>query len=270
MKKHTVITGSTRGIGFGLARQFLSLGYSVTIIGRRKESVESALATLEENFSREQIHGTVWDVHDWDKTRAVWDETVDRFGRIDVWINNAGIYQPDNRFSEIGPGEVDNLIRTNLLAAMIISGTVYRCMAAQGVGALYNMEGLGSDGRKIPGTILYGTSKQAIRYFTDGLAMETAGGPVLVGTLSPGMVLTDLLLEPVRQDPEAHKESLKIYRILADEVGPVTEYLARKVDRNTKHGVKISWLTTWKVLGRFIGSIFKKRKIVDRYLENIG
>lgn len=78
----------------------------------------------------------------------MWDESAERFGRINVWINNAGIYQPDNRFLEIGAG-----------------------------------------------TILYGTLKQRIRYFTDSLARETAGVPVIAGSLSPGMVLTDLLLD---------------------------------------------------------------------------
>ncbi len=92
---------------------------------------------------------------------------------------------------------MDRLIRTNLLGTIHGSRAAMRGMLAQGGGAIYNLEGWGSDGKRRGGLAVYGTSKCAIRYFTLALADEAAGTPVLVGTLSPGMMVTGFLTGPM-------------------------------------------------------------------------
>ena len=64
---------------------------------------------------------------------------------------------------------------------MLATHVAYNRMLHQGSGAIYNMEGLGSDGRRITGLTPYGSSKRAVRYFTDAFAAEVRGGPVIVG-----------------------------------------------------------------------------------------
>ena len=104
-------------------------------------------------------------------------------------------------------------------------------------------------------------TKRAVRYFTDAAVHETIGGPVLIGYLSPGMVLTDFLLEPLSKNRNAEKTK-RIYNILADKVETVAPFLAKAVLKNKKHGRRIAWLTTGKIIGRFIRTIFFKRKII--------
>jgi NAD(P)-dependent dehydrogenase (short-subunit alcohol dehydrogenase family) len=149
---------------------------------------------------------------------------------------------------------------------MIYMGVPKKCGKQEGHGAIYNMEGLGSDGRRITGLTPYGTSKRAVRYFTDAFAAEVKGGPVIVATISPGMVLTDLTMNQVRKDPEKNRQLIRIYNILANEADTVAPYLAGKMIDNTRHGAKISWLNNWKVIRRFLSAPFSKRDIVSRYL----
>jgi hypothetical protein len=75
------------------------------------------------------------------------------------------------------------------------------------------------------------------------------------------MVVTDMLLEPLFREPEKSREALKIFHILADEAEKVTPWLATQVLGNQKHGKLIAWLTPRKILGRFVGNMFKKRKV---------
>ncbi len=85
-----------------------------------------------------------------------------------------------------------------------------------------------------------------------------------MGTISPGMVLTDLTMEQIRKDPGNSKKLIKIYNILANEADTVAPFLVRKMIGNRKHGAKINWLTNWKVVRRFLIAPFSRRDIVSR------
>ena len=85
--------------------------------------------------------------------------------------------------------------------------------------------------------------------------------PVLVGALSPGMVVTDFLMGPRERSPEVEDRARRIINILADRVETVTPWLAREVLANDRNGVRISWLTRRKVLGRFLVAPFRKRDL---------
>ena len=86
----------------------------------------------------------------------------------------------------------------------------------QGAGAFYNMEGLGSDGRHVEGLTLYGSSKSALRYMSDGLMQEVKGTPVIVGAISPGMVLTDFLTKQYDGTSRDWSGVKRIVRALVD------------------------------------------------------
>ena len=89
--KTIVITGSTRGIGYGLADAFLKLGCSVAISGRTQRNVDVAVANLSASHRPEQLMGFACDVARFEQVRALWNTTIVRFGKVDIWINNAGI-----------------------------------------------------------------------------------------------------------------------------------------------------------------------------------
>ncbi len=149
---------------------------------------------------------------------------------------------------------------------MLATHIAYNMMIQQGFGAIYNMEGLGSDGRMIRGMTPYGTSKRAVRYFTDAFAKEIKDSPVIVSTIAPGMVLTDMLLDPLRNNPSNVKTLIRIYNILANEVETVTPFLVGKMIGNTSNGAKIKYLTKIKMTWKFLSAPFSRRDVVGKYL----
>lgn len=256
-----VITGSTRGIGLGLAREFLARAGSVIVSGRSEASVQQAVDQLSAEYPSERIHGQACDMGDLSQVQALWESAVVRFGRVDIWINNAGINTPEQLpLWEQPRTAIEQMMATNVL------GVIYGCkvaiagMIAQGSGHVYNMEGLGSGGEVTVGNALYGTSKIALRYITKALVAETKDLPVKVSYLSPGMVATDLLVQTVRPGREA--QSKRIFNILADRVETVTAWLAEQILANDQSGARIAWLTKPKIIGRFLMAPFRRRDVM--------
>jgi len=261
--KAVVITGSTRGIGYGLADSFLTLGCAVTISGRSAEGVENAVATLAMKHESDRLFGHSCDVTDFDQVQILWDNSKERFSRVDIWVNNAGVSNPQADFWHQSPKRVADVVNTNVLGAMYGSLVALQGMMEQGFGGLYNMEGLGSDGRTMRGLAPYGTSKAGLAYLTRSLARETKGTAVVVGGLRPGMVLTELITKEYEGRPDEWERFKPILNILAERVETVTPWLAGRVLTNTKNGVTISWLTRRKVFFRFLMSPFRKRRLFD-------
>jgi len=139
-------------------------------------------------------------------------------------------------------------------------------MIAQGHGQIYNVDGYGSNDMLRTGFTVYGSTKRAIRYFTESLTQETAEQPVQIGTISPGMVLTDFMIDGLRRLPKDQQETIKaIYNVLADSIETVTPFLAREVLANTESGTKISWLTEEKIQVRFNSDEYICRDLFTPY-----
>ena len=260
--KTIVITGSTRGIGYGLADSFLALGCRVTVSGRSLDRVGQAVETLSAKHGADNnILGHPCDVTQYAQVQALWDAAQAHFGQIDIWINNAGIGHAQTDFWEHPPEEIRAVVETNVIGALHGGRVALRGMREQCFGSLYNMEGLGSDGRRVAGLTLYGSTKAGLRYLTDGWAQETKGTPIIVGALYPGMVVTRFLTHQYEDRPEEWERAKRIFNILADHVETVTPWLAEKVLANTKNGARFKWLGTGKLMGRFLTAPFRKRDL---------
>jgi NAD(P)-dependent dehydrogenase (short-subunit alcohol dehydrogenase family) len=257
--KHIVITGSTRGIGFGLATAFLELGCSVTISGRAQSGIDEAVDQLKASFEASALFGCPCDVRFPDQVQGLWDAARGRFGRVDIWINNAGISAPQSPVWKLPAALAGDVVQTNLLGVIYGSTVAVWGMLEQGSGAIYNMEGMGSDGRKHDGLALYGTTKYGLHYFTECLAREVQGTILLVGSLRPGMVLTDLVLKQYDDRPAELERVKRVFNIIADRVENVAPWMAAQILANQKNGACLQYLTTGKLLGRVLASPFRKR-----------
>jgi NAD(P)-dependent dehydrogenase (short-subunit alcohol dehydrogenase family) len=259
--KIIVITGSTRGIGYGLANAFLAQGCAVTVSGRTEQSIERAVANLSRTHESERVLGHTCDVTQFGQVRSLWDAARNRFGKVDIWINNAGIAHPQIRFWEFTPETLRAVVETNLVGAINGAHVALNGMLAQGFGSLYNMEGFGSDGRKMLGLTAYGTTKYGLAYLTDALVKEAAGTGLIVGALRPGMVATELLSGQFEGRPEEWERAKPIFNILADPVEAVAPWLVRKVLANKQSGARFTWLTRPKLIARFLTAPFSKRDV---------
>jgi NAD(P)-dependent dehydrogenase (short-subunit alcohol dehydrogenase family) len=258
--KTIIITGSTRGIGYGLADEFLKRGQKVVVSGRSQDSVDTAVTALSAKHGSDRLQGNPCNVAYLAQNQALWDAAVARFGKVDIWINNAGINHPRKMIWEVSPEDMQALVDVNLLGTMYGSQVAMRGMIQQGHGHIYNMEGSGSNGAVRPGVSVYGATKRATHYFTHALEKEAADNPVKVSSLSPGIVITDMILDPYKDEPMPERAK-RIFNILGDKVETVTPWLAEKVLANEKSGAHIAWLTTPKILFRFMTAGFNKRDL---------
>lgn len=261
--KVIVITGSTRGIGLGLADAFLERDCAVCISGRNQQIVDQIVSSFVENYPSERLFGLACDVTNPEQIQSLWDGAVEHFGQVDIWINNAGIANELSDFRELTPDSITAVVETNVLGTLHGSRVAINGLIAQGFGALYNMEGHGSNGRKQEGLTLYGTTKAALKYFTDCLVDEVKGSPIIVGSLRPGMVWTDLVSEQFAENPEVLERSKGVLNIIMDKVDTVTPWLADQILANDKNGIRITWLNRRKMASRFMMAPFSKRQIID-------
>jgi NAD(P)-dependent dehydrogenase (short-subunit alcohol dehydrogenase family) len=259
--KSVVITGSTRGIGFGLADSFLALGCTVMISGRSPERVENAKALLSSRHNVKRIFGHACDVSSFEQVQALWHNAKEHFNKVDIWVNNAGISHRQQAFWQEPPEEIKTVVGTNIIGTMYGARTALLGMQEQGFGSLYNMEGLGSDGRRVNGLTLYGSTKSCVRYLTDALAEEVKGTKIIVGALYPGMVVTDFLTGWYEKGSEDWERAKRIFNILADRVETVSPWLAERAFKNKRNGQRITWLRGGKVFARFLAAPFHKRDL---------
>ena len=160
MRKTVVITGSTRGIGLGLASRFLECDCNVVLNGTTPESTSKAMTGLQR--FREHAAGVSADISTPDGITQLYDEAVRHFGRVDIWINNAGIANERRNTWELDHRSISRVFKVNIEGT--VNGTIipYQHMVKQGGGKIFNMEGLGSDGFIQDGMTIYGTTKSAI------------------------------------------------------------------------------------------------------------
>lgn len=263
MKRTIVITGGTRGIGQGMAREFLQRGHRVCITGRSQTSVDQGLAELQDAAGeKSRLLGVPCDVGQLDQVQHLWGLAVAAFGTLDIWINNAGIANLIQDFDDIEPEDYRAIVNTNLIGVFNGCRVALHGMKEQGHGQLYNFEGFGSDGRTGSGLSVYGTTKRAVTYFTETLIKENSEGPVNVGLLSPGIVVTRMILQEADHLPaERWEKTKRIYNIIGDKVDTVTPWLVENTLADYgKHGSRIAWLTTPKATGRFFGAFVLRKK----------
>ncbi len=258
--KTVVITGSTRGIGLGLARAFAAQGCQVVIAGRSQQAVDARVAELSAEHPG-RVAGAVCEVTDEAQLGGLWDAACQAFGRVDVWINNAGISIPRAPLHECAASDIQRIVSINLCGALLANQVVIQRMLQQGGGQVWTMEGFGSNGQTQPGMTAYGATKRAVHYMLKSLHKELKGTPVQVCSLSPGIVVTDLLIGDYDQTSPEWAKVKKIFNILGDRVETVTPWLAQQVLATNKSGAKVAWLTSGKAFGRFMTAGFKKRDL---------
>jgi NAD(P)-dependent dehydrogenase (short-subunit alcohol dehydrogenase family) len=261
MTKTVVITGSTRGIGLGMTNAFLARGCSVMISGRKKQDVERIVLALRQRYPQQSIMGYPCDVQDPGQVESLWRESMASFGHVDIWINNAGVSGDQLTISKSPPGQVESVVKTNLLGVIYGSQVAARAMLEQGYGSIYNMEGLGSDGRMRAGLIFYGMTKYGVCYFTRGLAKEMAGSPIIVGSLRPGMVFTDFITRQYEDRPKEWERDKRVFNIIAERVEVVTPWLVDRMLKNKRNGVHLSWPAGWRMFFRLITQPFTHRDL---------
>jgi len=259
-----VITGSSRGLGLALAREFLARGCAVVVSGSTKESTDAAVSILRKELPSATLDGAACDVTVFEQVEALWERAKEALGGVDHWINNAGVGQPMRPIWAIEPAVMESVVRTDVLGVLYGARVAMHGMTAQGSGAVWFMEGHGSDGRIIDGLSVYGASKRALRYIAASLVVEAKATGILIGTLSPGIMITDFTMGQIdRSNRGAWERTKKVFNILADNPETVAAFLAPRILAAHKRGAHIAWLTGRKIICRFLTAPLLKRSVIE-------
>jgi NAD(P)-dependent dehydrogenase (short-subunit alcohol dehydrogenase family) len=223
--KVVVVTGSTRGFGYAIAESMLEAGAVVAITGRSQEAVKSALDSLQ---SKGRVSGFVVDVRSEEQVYKLVDDVIAEFGRIDIWVNNAGYSNAAGMILDMNPQDALDMFMSNDLGVLKCTQAIMRYMLPRKQGMLVNIYGNGSFLRPASPTALYGATKAWLTSFTRSLAKELKGSGVQILGFSPGMMTTDMLTSPIVIG-ERGREMLKNFGFVLRFLGKPAKYSANKL-----------------------------------------
>ena len=190
------------------------------------------------------------------------NKTLNEFKTIDIWINNAGVNQPNVPIYKVDSKVIDRLIDIDLKGTILCSKLIFKVMKEQGYGAIYNVEGHGSNNALIAGLSIYGTAKRAVTYFTEALAHESneINANILVGKITPGIMITNFINTSLGDGDkiELDDKTKKIYNILGDYPETIANFMVNKIINNNKNNVKFVWLSNTRAFTKFLTYSFKK------------
>ena len=197
-----LITGALTGIGRATALAFAREGATVVVSGRR-DTEGQALATELQGLG---VHAAYMraDVRHEAEVRSLVEQTVERFGRLDVAVNNAGTEGQPGPLTEQGADNYDTIFDTNVRGMLFSLKHQMRVMLAQGSGAIVNLSSVaGLVG--FAGGAVYAASKHAVEGLTKSAALEGAAGGVRVNAVAPGPIETDMLNRFLGKDSDLKK-----------------------------------------------------------------
>lgn len=188
--KVAVITGSSRGLGLAIARRYASEGAAVVLSARSAGRVDEAVNALKaEGLS---AGGLAADVGSREQVDALAHYTLTTFGRMDIWVNNAGIAGIFGPTAHIPNSNFESVLNTNILGVHYGSLAALRHFVPQKRGKLINLLGRGDTG-PVANQNAYGASKIWVKSYTLALAKEYKASGVGIYAFNPGLVDTDLL-----------------------------------------------------------------------------
>lgn len=247
--KTALVTGGNRGIGRAIVERFASEGADVMVVGRNDEAIAETVAAVLVAGGKAWGHGA--DVTSNDDVRGIARAAVDRWGRIDVLVNNAGI-GVETPFLEIPEEEWDRVVATNLKAPFLLSQAVAREMAKAGSGAIVHIASIDASGGDGP-YASYNASKAALLGLNRTMALELGPSGIRVNCVSPGFTHTDMTEEAV--PPELMDYLLNRFDrvplrrlVKPDEIAAACAYLASEdasavtgIDLTVDCGLTANW-----------------------------
>lgn len=209
--KVAFVTGSTRGIGWAVARTFARHGASVLLNGvSNQERLDSCAAQIREEFGVECL-GFLSDVRDPASVKACYAEIFKRFKRLDVLVNNAGILQ-DALLGMIPDATISHTFQINTIGPIYHLQEAARLMSRNKSGSIVNVSSIigrvGNEGQSV-----YGASKAALLGLTYSAAKELAPKNIRVNAVAPGFIGTDMVKQLPQPKYDERVRSIKMGRV---------------------------------------------------------
>lgn len=188
--KAAIVTGGTRGIGYGIVRRLLQEGAKVALCGSSEQSATAALDKIKAEMPQAEVLAIWPNLSDSQSVNKAFDHVAKTFGKIDILANNAGITQT-TPLSDYTSKEIDDILNLNVKAVITCSQAAARLMKDNGGGVIINTSSIVSFYGQ-PRGCGYPASKFAVNGITKSLARELAQDHIRVNAVAPGIIHTDM------------------------------------------------------------------------------
>ncbi len=197
--KVAIITGSTRGIGNAIAKRFIKEGAKVAICGSKLENAEQAITKMaqEMNFSKDQVLPIGIDLTNTESIKKMVSEVIQKWGKIDILINNAGITSTSSLLDSQDE-DFYNMFEVNVFGLLKTTREVVKYMKDTGGSIINTSSMVGINGGR--NQVAYASSKFAVNGITKSLAKELGQYQIRVNAVAPGVVETDMMRDSVDEN----------------------------------------------------------------------
>ncbi|NDP43273.1 MAG: SDR family oxidoreductase [Aromatoleum sp.] len=201
--KTAIITGAGTGIGKAVALALLKEGYRVALAGRRREPLEHVIASA--GVAADRTAAVPTDVSDPDSVRALFALTKERFGRLDVLFNNAGVGAPPINLEELTFAQWKNVVDINLTGAFLCTQEAFRLMKNQDPrgGRIINNGSISAHAPR-PNSVPYTSTKHAITGLTKCASLDGRKYDIACGQIDIGNAATDMAARMAGGVPQAN------------------------------------------------------------------
>lgn len=189
--KVAIVTGGTRGIGLAIVREYLKNGATVVLCGSRAETAQKAAAQLKAENADWQVEGISPDLTDYKDVKKAFDAVIEKYGRVDILANNAGVSAAEP-ISSYTDEMFQKTMDLNVNGVFNCTRAVVDQMKEQGSGCIINTSSMVSIYGQ-PSGVAYPTSKFAVNGMTVSLARELGPSGIRVNAVAPGITNTDMM-----------------------------------------------------------------------------
>ena len=210
MSKTVIVTGGTRGIGAAIVKLLAENGYNVVLNYNKSDDIA---VSAKEEYTNKGYNVEIFkaDVSKREEVKKLIEYTVNKFGTIDVIVNNAGI-DNEKLFQDITDEDWNNVINTNLYSAFCVSQEAIPIMVNNKKGLIINISSIyGTDGGSF--AVAYSASKAGIIGFTKALAKELGPSNIRVNAIAPGIINTDMNKGYSKEELEDIKNEIPLRKI---------------------------------------------------------
>ena len=210
MEKVAIVTGGSRGIGKAIVEALARK--NIKVIANYNQSEEKA-KKLKEELEKENISIDIFkaDVSKREEVKEMVDDTIKKYGKIDILINNAGIDQ-EKMFQDISDEDWDNIVKVNLYSVFCTTQEVIKYMISKKNGSVINISSIyGINGGSC--AVVYSATKAGINGMTKALAKELGPSNIRVNSIAPGYIDTDMNEKYAEEEIEQIKEETPLVKI---------------------------------------------------------
>lgn len=191
MSKVAVISGAAQGIGKAIAMRLAQDGMNIVIVDINYEAAQSAADEIQKLHQKETL-AVKCDVSKEEEVNAVIKQVIDRFGTVDVLVNNAGILSLKKPFVEYAKSDWDRTFGINFMGDVFFCKAVIPTMKAKKSGRIINMSSQSAETGGLAASPVYAASKAAVWCMSKSLAGELGPFHITVNAIAPGYIMTEM------------------------------------------------------------------------------